>query len=439
MCSIIACSVFSFTTSYAVTIDDQTVGYIASNNNLNKILNEVKTDLEETKGVTLTGTYNTVETKVSHRLFVDKLSDAELADVIDEKVDWLTEGSVLSIDNGAHKFSFSNEAEGQKVLDTLKAEAATSQEDAIIKSIEFQESVTLENTNVQLSQVKTADAALEQIKQGQEAIKTHIVSEGESLWLIAHNNDISVSELETLNPDVNPERMQIGQELNLSKIEPLLNVVLTKELTKQETIAYSTEYKETASLLRGETKTVTEGVEGSKLVTYEVKETNGVALEKAIVDEIVIAQPVNAVIDKGTASVSIASRSNSVYTGGGNGTLSWPKSGKITSPYGTRSRGFHSGIDISAKTGDPVYAAAGGTVVLSSWYYGYGNCIVIDHGNGMKTRYAHLSGYDCKVGDTVTRGQQVGRAGNTGNSTGPHLHFEVIINGKTQNPVNYLS
>lgn len=439
MCSIIACSVFSFTTSYAVTIDDQTVGYIASNNNLNKILNEVKTDLEETKGVTLTGTYNTVETKVSHRLFVDKLSDAELADVIDEKVDWLTEGSVLSIDNGAHKFSFSNEAEGQKVLDTLKAEAATSQEDAIIKSIEFQETVTLENTNVQLSQVKTADAALEQIKQGQEAIKTHIVSEGESLWLIAHNNDISVSELETLNPDVNPERMQIGQELNLSKIEPLLNVVLTKELTKQETIAYSTEYKETASLLRGETKTVTEGVEGSKLVTYEVKETNGVALEKAIVDEIVIAQPVNAVIDKGTASVSIASRSNSVYTGGGNGTLSWPKSGKITSPYGTRSRGFHSGIDISAKTGDPVYAAAGGTVVLSSWYYGYGNCIVIDHGNGMKTRYAHLSGYDCKVGDTVTRGQQVGRAGNTGNSTGPHLHFEVIINGKTQNPVNYLS
>jgi murein DD-endopeptidase MepM/ murein hydrolase activator NlpD len=77
--------------------------------------------------------------------------------------------------------------------------------------------------------------------------------------------------------------------------------------------------------------------------------------------------------------------------------------------------------------------------IFVGWSGGYGNCILIDHGNGMKTRYAHLSGYNVKVGDIVTRGEQIGRAGNTGNSTGPHLHFEVIVNGKTKNPINYLS
>ena len=96
-------------------------------------------------------------------------------------------------------------------------------------------------------------------------------------------------------------------------------------------------------------------------------------------------------------------------------------------------------IDIAAKTGDRISAAAGGKVVLASWSGGYGNCILIDHGNGMKTRYAHLSGYNVKVGDIVTRGEQIGRAGSTGNSTGPHLHFEVIVNGKTKNPINSLS
>ena len=252
-------------------------------------------------------------------------------------------------------------------------------------------------------------------------MKTHVVEEGESFWMIAHNNDLSVDELQKLNADTVPEKLQIGQEIVLTKQEPLVSVVVTKEVTVEETIAHSTEYKDTSSLLKGENKVVTKGSDGKKSVTYEVKEANGSTLEKNVVKEVVISEPVTEVVNRGTGSIKISSRS-AYNSGGGSGTLAWPlSSNKITSPYGTRSRGFHSGIDLAAKTGTSVYAAAGGTVELASWYYGYGNCIVINHGNGVKTRYAHLSAYKVSVGTTVSRGQLIALSGNTGNSTGPPL------------------
>lgn len=435
-----ACT-FSLSTSYAVVIDGKTMGQISSTAALSQAMAAAKEKAQQESGMEITSSYNTVEAKVKHTLFTSKMDNKELAKLLDKEVDWLAPGAILNINNGESLFSVATEADGQKVLDKLKGEATSNVDDAVIKSVDFQEDVSVEAGNVKISKIESPEKILEQIKEGKVEVKTHVVVEGESFWMIAHNNDLSVDELQKLNADLIPERLQIGQEISLTKQEPLVNVVVTKEVTVEETIAHSTEYKDTSKLLKGETKVITEGADGKKKVTYEIKEANGSTVEKDKVKEVIISEPVTEVVNKGTGSIQISSRSassTSTYNGG-SGVLSWPKSGKITSPYGTRSRGFHSGIDISAKTGDAVYAAASGKVVLASWYYGYGNCIVVDHGNGMKTRYAHLSGYNCKVGDTVSRGQQVGRAGNTGNSTGPHLHFEVIINGSTKNPVNYLS
>lgn len=435
-----ACT-FSLSTSYAVVIDGKTMGQISSSTALSQAMAAAKEKAQQECGMEITSPYNTVEAKISHTLFTSKMDQKELTDLLDKEVDWLAPGAILNINNGESQFSVAKEADGQKVLDKLKQTATTDVGDAVVKSVDFQEEVTVEPGNIKVSEIESPEKILEQIKEGKEEVKTHVVAEGESFWMIAHNNDLSVNDLQKLNSDIVPERLQIGQEILLTKQEPLVNVVVTKEVTVEETIAHSTEYKDTSKLLKGETKVVTEGADGKKKVTYEIKEANGSTIEKDVVKEIVVSEPVTEVVNKGTGAIQLSSRSassTSTYNGG-SGVLSWPKSGKITSPYGTRSRGFHSGIDIQAKTGDAVYAAAGGKVVLSSWYYGYGNCIVVDHGNGMKTRYAHLSAYNCKVGDTVSRGQQIGRSGNTGNSTGPHLHFEVIINGSTKNPVNYLS
>lgn len=432
-----ACT-FSLSTSYAVVIDGKTAGHVSSATALNQAMAAVKEKAQQESGMEITGPYNTVEAEVSHSLFTSTMSYNELKTLLEEKVEWLAPGAVLNVNNGEIQFAVATEEDGQKVLDKLKETATANVDASVVKSVDFQEEVSVEAANVKVSEIQSVDKIIEQIQEGKEEVKTHVVEEGESFWMIAHNNNMSVDELQKLNADIVPERLQIGQEISLTKQEPLVSVVITKEVTVEESIAHSTEYKDTSSLLKGETKVVTKGSDGKKEVTYEVKEANGSTIEKNVINEVVVAEPVTEVVNRGTGSIQLSSRSAS-NSNGGSGVLAWPlSSNKITSPYGTRSRGFHSGIDLQAKTGTSVYASAGGKVVLASWYYGYGNCIVIDHGNGIKTRYAHLSSYKVKVGDTVSRGQLIALSGNTGNSTGPHLHFEVIVNGSTKNPVNYL-
>lgn len=102
-----------------------------------------------------------------------------------------------------------------------------------------------------------------------------------------------------------------------------------------------------------------------------------------------------------------------------------------------RTRRFHSGMDFSAKIGTDIYATGNGVVTFSGWKQGYGNCLIIDHGFGYQTLYGHMSKFKARVGQKVTRGEVVGYVGNTGKSTGPHLHYEVIVRGRHDNPAKY--
>ena len=126
------------------------------------------------------------------------------------------------------------------------------------------------------------------------------------------------------------------------------------------------------------------------------------------------------------------------------GILQWPVGGRVSSRFGFRIhpimgvRKLHTGIDISASTGTPISAAAAGTVILSETYGGYGRAVVIDHGGGMATLYAHQSSIAVSVGEVVTRGEVVGYIGCTGSCTGPHLHFEVRLSGVPVDPMQYL-
>jgi murein DD-endopeptidase MepM/ murein hydrolase activator NlpD len=150
--------------------------------------------------------------------------------------------------------------------------------------------------------------------------------------------------------------------------------------------------------------------------------------------------------ESGQIQADLARRqSGQVAPPASHGTLGWPVANpRVTSPYGYRThpifgdRRLHAGIDLAATTGTAVFAAKEGTVVTAGWMSGYGNAVVIDHGSALATLYAHNSALSVSPGQTVRRGQRIASAGSTGNSTGPHVHFEVRVKGSPVDPMSYL-
>lgn len=141
------------------------------------------------------------------------------------------------------------------------------------------------------------------------------------------------------------------------------------------------------------------------------------------------------------ASARIAGQLSGMPTAnvrGGTGRFGYPMNGTFTSPFGHRWGRLHAGIDIAAPVGTPIVASDGGRVAIAGWVGGYGNYTCIQHDSRMSTCYAHQSQIGVKVGQQVSKGQTIGLCGNTGNSTGPHLHFEVRIGGTPVNPMSYL-
>jgi murein DD-endopeptidase MepM/ murein hydrolase activator NlpD len=122
----------------------------------------------------------------------------------------------------------------------------------------------------------------------------------------------------------------------------------------------------------------------------------------------------------------------------GSGSLIWPLSGPVTSGFGYRWGRLHAGIDIAVGVGTAIRAADGGRVAIAGWLGGYGNYTCIQHGGSLSTCYGHQSGIGVSVGQSVSQGQVIGSSGNTGNSTGPHLHFETRVNGNPVDPMGYL-
>jgi murein DD-endopeptidase MepM/ murein hydrolase activator NlpD len=137
------------------------------------------------------------------------------------------------------------------------------------------------------------------------------------------------------------------------------------------------------------------------------------------------------------AQQQAAASSTGTGTPSGSGFI-WPVNGPVVSGFGMRWGRMHEGIDIGASSGTPIWSAAAGTVIWSGWRGGYGNCVVVDHGNGLATLYAHSSALLVSVGQRVSQGETIALVGSTGNSSGPHLHFEVRVNGSAVDPLLYL-
>lgn len=215
-------------------------------------------------------------------------------------------------------------------------------------------------------------------------------------------------------------------------------IILQREQKKVAQSGLETAYKES--------KTAQEDMEALK-AQYEDDLASALAEEQRVEDEIqafYAEQARKQQEAQQAAQESGSSTSTNIpQVSAGDLSFRWPLPGYsyISSPYGSRWGGFHTGIDISGGGvyGASIVSAEAGTVILAASHYSYGNYVIVDHGGGYSTLYAHMSSIACSVGDYVTKGQTIGYVGSTGNSTGPHLHFEVRINGASQNPQSYVS
>jgi len=368
------------------------------------------------------------EIKINAR---DAVFADELEELLNKKFTLVTPAAVIAV-NGEEKVAVSDKQTADKLLDRIKEEYTPKGEDIKLVKAAFKEKVEVKEKNVPVQDICDVEKAFQFLTVGTEKIVIHVVESGESLWSIARKNNLTVKDLQMANPQIKSDRIDIGDEIKLTKAEPMLHVAATFELSETKPIPYEVQTIDDKNLVRGQQKVKQAGKSGSKEFRYLIVQENGVEVDRQFIEGKVLSQPVTKIVRRGTKLV-LASRS-----GGGRGSLGWPLRGPITSPFGYRHGEYHTGLDIDGVTGDYVRAAEGGTVTSVGWGGNYGRLIKVSHGSGVETWYAHLSKYSVSAGDKVERGEVIGLVGNTGRSTGSHLHFEVRINGSPVNPLKYL-
>lgn len=262
-----------------------------------------------------------------------------------------------------------------------------------------------QNKKIIETQVASRAQTSEKLQKQRPSLLSYTVKAGDTLWGIANKYDVSVETLIKLNRLKNANRLQIGQKLTILTADGIIHPVSRGESlwsisrtydTSVEDIIWANNLKQPDILQIGQ-KLIIPGIHTAKVTA-------------------------KAAVNTSTTRLSFI----------------WPLRSIISSYYGPRWGRFHSGIDIAASKGTDIKAAADGTVEAAGWLGNYGYMVLLNHGAGIKTRYAHASKLLVKKGQKVKQGEVIAKVGNTGRSTGPHLHFEVIINGRTKNPLSYL-
>ncbi|AOT70541.1 LysM peptidoglycan-binding domain-containing M23 family metallopeptidase [Geosporobacter ferrireducens] len=318
--------------------------------------------------------------------------------------------------------------EAERVLADLKKNY-TPAEGASVEKIYFGENVTIEEVSTETKELKNYEDTMKLIQQGTEEVKIHQVEKGESFWSIAKKYDLKVDDLIKANPGINPDKLQLKQEVSLVVPKPLITIATIEKTRLDEKIPFDVEFEETAVLFKGETRIKVEGKDGRRQILAEIVKQNGIEVSRNILEENILEDPKKQIVLKGTKDVPPKV---------GTGTFSNPTRGSLSSRFGWRWGSKHEGIDIAAKIGTAVHAADGGKVTFAGTRGNYGKLVIIDHGGGYQTYYAHNSKIVVSTGTKVHKGQKIAEVGNTGRTTGPHLHFEVRKNGTPVNPLNYV-
>lgn len=295
-----------------------------------------------------------------------------------------------------------------------------------VTGLSFEQEVTVTETLRADADVVSVDEAYEAVTKEKAEKTLYTVAAGDTLSAISRKCEIPLKDIYAMNENLSESTIIVpGDQVVVTVPKAEISVVLTVRKTYEEDYEAEVKYVDNNNAYRGQNTVIDNGSTGRHIVTADVTYVNGVESSVNYVDETVLVEAKPKVVSVGTKTPPRYVRP---ITGG-----------YLTSPFGPRWGSYHSGVDWGVVTGTKVMAAADGKVVRAGWYSSYGICVDIQHKDGSMTRYAHLSATKVNVGDTVTSYQVIGLSGNTGYSTGPHLHFAIYINGTAVNPLNYVS
>lgn len=431
--------------NYALSLEykGQQLGYIADESIFDSALN-----MAVNRVINTDDTFHVVTTPKLTLEVVPQprvLTEAELCDkILFSSSDSIAQVSGLYVDEqfmGAVPSRLELDDLLQSMLDSHRTGAANEQ-------VSFVQSVDIVDGLYPLSSVISVEEMREKLTRTTVVAKYYTVVSGDSPSRIARLHNMSLDELRRMNPDLE-SLMYPDKQVMVQKPQSFLSVKVTRTITYDENIPFTVIQQEDNSRYTGSKQVKTKGVPGVKKVTAQVTLIDGTETERVILSEQVTKQPVNEVVLVGTKKRPAAPRSedsvpaSAIIHGDGiaTGRFCYPVPA-VTNIYRGYSRG-HRALDFSSGKvpirNQPIVAVDGGTVVEVCNYTknSYGKYIVIDHGGGLQTLYAHCSSVNVVKGQKVTKGQMIGRVGSTGRSTGPHLHFELRKNGVQVNPVPY--
>ena len=415
--------------TFAVVVDGVTVGVTEDRETCDSIVARIC----ESEAFAL-GAEVVLSNEITFETNKDKsakvLTPDEMADALRSAISLKAIGHVITV-NGQEIVAVASEEEARGVVSDLRAvyiESIMSSANATVEDVFIREEVGIQEKEVPSNMFRTREEALLILSRGTDKILNYTVRRGDSLWAIAAANQLSVDDLLKANPEVGSGALiREGQNLSLVVADPYVTVASKEVVTYTVAIPYVVEVSHNPEMWPWQESVIQAGRSGQKEITQEITRENGKEISRLTLNERILSYPLTRKISRGSKQVPAM----------GSGQMAWPCQGTISSYYGWRWGSFHQGIDIAANKGVQIIAADAGMISFAGWSGGYGYLVKIDHGGGKETWYGHQSKIAVKVGDTVAKGDVIGYVGSTGNSTGPHLHFEVHEGGSAKNPLNY--
>ncbi len=450
---VLAVIAFSLTVNYwssvtfalKVSYDNKDLGYISDESVYNEASASAKARMTTTK--------SSESAKIEEPTY--ELSLVSVNELIDSSIlcDRIIENSETNVTNACGIYiddeficAVKNETDATSVFNAILEKNQVNDANSFVDFVEKVEYIQGLYPDDETT-IWDASKLKEKLSQTKQAKKTYTVQDGDTIYGIAIANGLTESQLIALNPDMG-EYIHTGDQITISNEVNYVRVKVMKTETRTVEVDYETEKTNNASMFKGTTRVMRKGVKGEEVVTELVTYIDGQRISSQEVSRVRTKEPISEQVRVGTRSTQVSGSYDVRVSGRG---FVWPAPActYISSPYGWRTlygrSDYHTGIDLTkpggGSSGAIIVASLDGTVEsVRRGNTGYGHCIVINHGGGVKTRYAHClpGSISVSVGQHVSAGQAIARVGESGNATGPHLHFEIIINGSTVNPLPYI-